>query len=647
MKRIVVALLVCSTALTLRAQDAPSASDAFYTAIRENDIAKLQTMLKSGADPNTPDARGGATPLMNAAAVGSIEAMKLLLDHGADVNAKNSTRATALMWAVTEIDKVRLLLSRGADAKAVSERGRTALTLAARSEQSAPIVRLLMAAGADAKSVDAFKMTALVAAAYGNDTETIRLLVEAGNDVNAADFAGFTPLIHAAFNNNLEVARLLLAKGANVNAMSSDGAFQKVKNGSIALGNWTPLSAAAAAGSPSLVKLFLDAGANVNAPDVRGMTALMLAISTDRQNAEVIQLLLARGADVAATSKAGETALDWAVKIGSPGAIQMIRRAGGRETMREAVVVPAAAHTDLRGSVERGLSLLNRMSTQAAANGGCASCHSHNIVDIAQHVARLKGFGPDEKALSQRQTLTKAPFFSPANLFERMDPPAADIISYALVALAAGEHKPDRVTDAMVVNFIANQRADGRWSMGGIARPPIEDGDFRTALGIAALAMYGPPGRSAEIKARIARARTWLEKAKPVTAEDRNMQLLGLCFAEVPVARRAGIVKSILAKQRPDGGWSQTDHLASDAYATGQSLFALAHAGEVDIKNPAFQKGVQYLLSTQRGDGSWYVRSRSPKFQPFFDGGFPYQHDQWISSMATGWATAALALALP
>jgi len=37
------------------------------------------------------------------------------------------------------------------------------------------------------------------------------------------------------------------------------------------------------------------------------------------------------------------------------------------------------------------------------------------------------------------------------------------------------------------------------------------------------------------------------------------------------------------------------------------------------------------------------VRSRSPKFQPYFEGGFPYGHDQWISSMATGWATAALA----
>ena len=52
----------------------------------------------------------------------------------------------------------------------------------------------------------------------------------------------------------------------------------------------------------------------------------------------------------------------------------------------------------------------------------------------------------------------------------------------------------------------------------------------------------------------------------------------------------------------------------------------------------------RFLSSTQRADGSWYVGSRSAKFQPYFESGFPYEHDQWISSMATGWATAALAL---
>jgi hypothetical protein len=61
---------------------------------------------------------------------------------------------------------------------------------------------------------------------------------------------------------------------------------------------------------------------------------------------------------------------------------------------------------------------------------------------------------------------------------------------------------------------------------------------------------------------------------------------------------------------------------------------------------PPTGKGVQYLLATPRADGSTYVRRRAPKFQPDLESGFPYGSDQWISSMATGWAATALALAL-
>jgi hypothetical protein len=56
-----------------------------------------------------------------------------------------------------------------------------------------------------------------------------------------------------------------------------------------------------------------------------------------------------------------------------------------------------------------------------------------------------------------------------------------------------------------------------------------------------------------------------------------------------------------------------------------------------------YRHGVGFLLASQKPDGSWYVPSRSPKFQPYFQSGFPYNHDQWISSAATAWAAVALA----
>jgi hypothetical protein len=201
----------------------------------------------------------------------------------------------------------------------------------------------------------------------------------------------------------------------------------------------------------------------------------------------------------------------------------------------------------------------------------------------------------------------------------------------------------------MVVAHLASQQAgDGRWFMSALARPPIGEGPIAvTAYAIRSLKAYATPGRADDLNERIARATAWLVAETPRTTEDRNMKLLGLLWAGRNAAERAPLVKQILAKQRADGGWAQNDDLQTDAYATGVSLFALAEAGGISPAHAAYKNGAAYLLSNQRPDGSWYVKSRAVKFQPYFDGGFPYEHDQWISQMATGWATAALTLTLP
>jgi hypothetical protein len=58
-----------------------------------------------------------------------------------------------------------------------------------------------------------------------------------------------------------------------------------------------------------------------------------------------------------------------------------------------------------------------------------------------------------------------------------------------------------------------------------------------------------------------------------------------------------------------------------------------------------YRRGVQFLLQTQQSDGSWQVKSRAPRFQPYFDTIFPYGHDQWISASATAWGSMALSYA--
>jgi hypothetical protein len=218
---------------------------------------------------------------------------------------------------------------------------------------------------------------------------------------------------------------------------------------------------------------------------------------------------------------------------------------------------------------------------------------------------------------------------------------------YSGLALAAAGEQPSWKTDVLVHYLAAKQRIEGNWHGVGATRAPIQDGDFsRTAMSIRVLATYGMPARKAEIAERVERAAKWLASQTPISTEDRSMQLLGLKWANTQNRVRDTRTRELMALQRADGGWSQTPYLSSDAYATGQVLYTLHELG-VPSRDPAFRRGVEYLLRTQRDDGSWYVKSRAMKIQPYFESGFPYGHDQWISSTATAWAAMALSLAAP
>jgi prenyltransferase/squalene oxidase-like repeat protein len=270
---------------------------------------------------------------------------------------------------------------------------------------------------------------------------------------------------------------------------------------------------------------------------------------------------------------------------------------------------------------------------------------------IAAGTARRKGIRYDPATQADMVRALKLQFAAFVDgVLERMDPPAIDILTYALFALSAEGAAPDRTRDAMVHNIAAQQQLDGSWGRGafGIRRPPISDSGFSvTAMAIRALKQYGPAGRKAEMDAGVAKASKWLLAAEPRTTEDSVMQLLGAKWADANPETIAKLARNVLTLQREDGGWAQTPYLKSDAYATGTALYALNEAADLTNSDPAYRKGTHFLMATQTTDGSWYVASRAPKFQPYFEGGFPYNHDQWISSMATGWASTALALAIP
>ena len=640
------------SAITFAAAAPPDTAAEFYRAIRSNDLAAIDSLIKQGVDVRDSD---GVTPLMYAAAVGSTEAMKRLVAAGADVNAVNNLGSPALTWATKDIDKVRLLLDHGANVNVVSKSGRTPLLVATMHDPSAEVVKLLAAHGADVLAADKLNANALHTAAVASDRDTLRLLIDAKVDVNARDAANFTPLMVAAANGSVEAVKLLLSHGARVNDVSGDGevivhAPARAKNGMLALGTFTPLLLAAPASSPELVKTLLDAGADVNVKDLRGMTPLMLAVATDHASADAVRLLMDKGANVNASSAEGETALDWARKFGDAPIVSMLKQAGA--TGHDAPALPPlkAAPVDLPTAVTRSFALLERASSaQFLAKGGCAACHAQNIMDIASAVGRTRGIHLDDKESASRLGATKGRFVvSVQHLLERLDVAGTpDVPLNSIAALAATGYAPDRMTDAITVNVAAQQFPDGRWHVGWTARPPISDGDIaRTALAIRMLTAYAPPALAPEMNARLARARRWLESAVPTTSEDRAMRLLGLRWAGADEVTLRTAAVAAIAKQRPDGGWAQRDELASDAYASGQTLYALATAARIPSTDAAFQRGVRFLLSTQQADGSWFVRSRAVKFQPYFESGFPYGGDQWISAMGTGWAMTGLATAM-
>ncbi len=122
-------------------------------------------------------------------------------------------------------------------------------------------------------------------------------------------------------------------------------------------------------------------------------------------------------------------------------------------------------------------------------------------------------------------------------------------------------------------------------------------------------------------------------------------QLLGLTWSGADKKFIAQQAKKLLAAQHEDGGWPQLDSLQTDAYATGQSLYALNQSGQLPVTSPAYQKGIDFLLSTQLADGSWHVKTRSYPFVPYVNSGFPHDKDQFISAAGSNWATMALILA--
>ncbi len=212
---------------------------------------------------------------------------------------------------------------------------------------------------------------------------------------------------------------------------------------------------------------------------------------------------------------------------------------------------------------------------------------------------------------------------------------------YAILGFAAAKTPPNQLTDAMAFFLLKRQSVDGGW-VSESHRPPLEDKrETATALAVRGLLAYTPLELRHLLPERIAKAREWLIRCKPSDNETRVMRLWGLHWTKAPVSVFSTAARDLLSKQLPDGSWAQVDGTPGDAYATGQALVVLSLS--YSWAHPQLNKGVKYLIKTQKPDGSWHVKTRRiGKGLPYFDTGFPHGEDQFISYAGTAWAVIAL-----
>jgi ankyrin repeat protein len=616
---------------------------AIYNAIRDNDLITVRALPASELQAKN---RRGTTPLMYAAAFGSAEAVKLLLDKGANVNARNSFNATALLWCAGDPVKARMLVEHNADVNAQSTQGRTPLMIAARRDGNSSIVSLLLAKGADPTATDKLGVTALHQAANAGDPSTIRLLLDKGADVNAMDVKGDTPLMGAAGFGSVAAVRLLLEKGARVNVARTK--YAVVRHGQVALVGLTPLIHAAPYGSPELITLLIQAGADVNARDSRGMTPLMFAVASETQSTEVVRILLKAGADIKAKDQNGETALTWASKFGNSKILSALYQAGA-EPGTQGSARPRTSLLNLptpAAAISRSVDLLQRSSAQFFRESGCVGCHHQPATSMALSAARRAGIKVNEAAAREMgEALRLGWGVSEDDMLQGIHRGGgSDRIVNQLLAISAAGYNSDATIDAAVVDFATLQHRDGRWFDEYEARSPIADGMIaRVAYAVRALQVLGWPGRKRDFDATVDRAREFLNQATAITGDDRALLLLGRFWSGSSGQKLEDAARQLIASQRRDGGWAGNDNLGSDVYSSANSLIALYESGAVSTQDEVYRRGVQYLLKRQFEDGSWYVPSRAIKFQPYFQSGFPFDHDQWISASATALAVRALA----
>lgn len=276
-----------------------------HEAAEIGDVKLVKKYLAEGWKVDSID-RLGRTPLM---AAQNAEVASSLIAAGCDMRLSKNKNDALLQAAGYRTGKhLKVLLDAGCNLEARNDNQRTPLILASQ-YNSADVVQLLCDRGADLNASDSYGLTPLCWAAWSNEPEVVATLIRLGANVDTPDAKGRTPLYFASTKSQ-EKVKLLLAAGADVSSL-----------------NWNDVMLAVVKkNEAALQKSLATENANIEAEDSSERTALYLASFLG--NSKSIEILCKSGAKFSATDRSGRTALHLAVLTGKLGGVQALLDAG-------------------------------------------------------------------------------------------------------------------------------------------------------------------------------------------------------------------------------------------------------------------------------------------------------------------------------
>lgn len=253
-------------------------------------------LLEHGAKVNALGEQSVGTPLHQAAYLGHADVAKILFEHGADPNAETGNYGVRPIHIAAERghkEFMDLLAKEGADQRAETNEGKDVLFFAARGGQN-ELVAELIDKGFKADKLDHHGSSPLNEAMVDGNTAAARILIDHGADVNSASKrARDYPVLVAAGKGHLELAKLLIEKGADT------GVKDNLDN--------TLLHQAARGGLFAIAEELIEKGADVDARNALGQTPLHLAV--DNVHLKTMDMLIEKGADINARDDKGRTVL--------------------------------------------------------------------------------------------------------------------------------------------------------------------------------------------------------------------------------------------------------------------------------------------------------------------------------------------------